>query len=85
MCTTGELTLPIDVLFESGVRLVSVHLRDGYVFFDNGYTLPITQMWDKDGEDVDVWEEAVACEFGNDEIGYGSVMMDPAEIRPSFH
>lgn len=63
----------INAMMDAGVRLAAINLSRGYVAFDNGLTLPIIRMRDRDGQTTQDAEECFVLDFGDTEIGFGTV------------
>lgn len=75
----------LDIMKADGVKLLAVCWEGGYVLFDDDTIVPITFLWGPDGEAVDSWKDAVVCEFGNDWLGYGTVLVDEDVEKVTVH
>jgi hypothetical protein len=56
------------------------------VILTDGTTLPITNLFDADGEDTDDYEEAWTLVAGTDEAGWYTIAIDrDSLVRHTFH
>lgn len=68
----------IDACRHADARVETVACGSRYVLMgDPGFRVPITAMYDINGDETDDVDEVVKVEFGDCEFGYGILKVEP--------
>jgi hypothetical protein len=72
---------PLRAMADAGVKLSLINLSEGWVAFENGAVLPITEMRDRDGDVTVDPSECAVIDFGTEEAGFGETLVVPEAVN----
>jgi hypothetical protein len=58
---------------DAHIGVSQVACGSGYIVFASGKRVPITAMYDEDGDETEEVDDVVKVDFGDEDFGYGSL------------